>query len=173
MYKKTQTRSIEHWILNWENVITTFAKCIAKLKRNGTRMTQTRNDAIHSWWKKMNPVAGCLNWSAWRNEWWHTMKEPVAHRKRNGDKERQHAIKSYSICDRVCVLEPKPEREHEARSIRSTIRNLPSTIVVDSVLYSKYNCSIHFPYLLNEFLCIVSMFLFFSIFPCCLSFMIS
>lgn len=59
----------------------------------------------------------------------------------------------------VCAFEPNR-------------RSTPSTIVIDSASYRKYNCSNHFPYLLNEFLCIVSMFLFFSIFPCCLSFMI-
>lgn len=56
---------------------------------------------------------------------------------------------------------------------RNAIHNPPpairtSTTVKDSQPYSKCNCSIHFPYLLNEFLCIVSMFLFFAIFPCCL-----
>lgn len=72
---------------------------------------------------------------------------------------------SLAPCSIIIVHGESPLTKHK---MRSTIHHPPSTTVIDSEPYSKYNCSIHFPYLLNEFLCIVSMFLFFSIFPCCL-----
>lgn len=70
-----------------------------------------------------------------------------------------------NVCVCMCAV-VVDEAQNAIHYPPSAIRTFPT--VIDSQPYSKYNCSIHFPYLLNEFLCIVSMFLFFAIFPCCL-----